>query len=158
MTNEISWYSSISLLSVCQSACIRSYWRSAEQRSCTVMLMSMALCVWTAASGSARWWACTSLLHTVFLDKKRARAWVKECTRVCPHSQLTAGRRWSFATQQTFYFFCVFCFDVLRANCWNVLFVNARGGHSPLHLFISFLIRTASFYIYKAPMTVRKWK
>lgn len=153
MTNEINRQSSITLLSVCQSACIRSHWCSDEQRSCTVMLMSMALCVWTAASGSALWWACTSLLHRVCLE---ARASVSERVYARLPSQSvdswksaelrdTANFRISFVCVCVCA--CLFCFDVLRANCWNILFVNARGGHSPLHVFISFLIRTASFYI-----------
>lgn len=38
---------------------------------------------------------------------KLARAWVREC-------QLTAGRRWSFATQQTFDFLCVLLWRFTR--------------------------------------------
>ncbi len=45
---------------------------------------------------------------------QRARAWVRECTRVCSHSQLTAGRQWSFATQQTFDFLCVLLWRFTR--------------------------------------------
>ncbi len=52
--------------------------------------------------------------------------------------------------------FCVFCFDVLRANGWNVLFLNARGGHSPLHLFISYFNLNSIVLYLKDLMTVRK--
>ncbi len=127
-------------------------WRSAEQRSCTVMLMSVALCVWTAAIGSARCWACTSLLHTGCMA---ARASVSESARAFALTvswQLEGGG----ASLHKLSIFCVFCFDVLRANGWNVLFLNARGGHSPLHLFISYFNLNSIVLYLKDLMTVRK--
>lgn len=96
----------------------------------------------TRASECARASFTQSFCAVCLEGCRRARErLVKECARVSLRSQLTAGRRWSFATQQTFDFFPPFCFALTfyaPTSYWNVLFVKARGGHSLLHLFISY--------------------
>lgn len=67
-----------------------------------------------------------------------ARASVSERVHArLPSQSVDSWKAVELRDTANFRFLCVFYFDVLRANSWNVLFVNARGGHSPLHLFIS---------------------
>ncbi len=120
-------------------------WRSAEQRSCTVMLMSVALCVWTAASGSARCWACTSLLHTVCMA---ARASVSERVHArLPSQSVDSWKAVELRDTANFRFFVCFALTFYAPTAGTFCsWMRAEG--IPLFIYsYLILIWTASFFI-----------
>lgn len=105
------------------------------------MLMSMAgtLCVWSAARGSG------SALESVHeppspvrsAGGRAPRERVLQCTRVSHTQAVDSWKAVELRGTANFHFFRVcFALTFYAPSYRNILFVNARGGHSPLHLFI----------------------